>query len=244
MTRNQNSRSNRFSAFSAARLLLLVTLALAAFSLVAHAQGRRSPGRSSSAPAGASASQGGSYGSSHVTFGAELAFPYTFGTVYSHSASGIGYHIGAVADIPMAPKTGILVKAGYESKNMGASASNGSQSVDGSLTLNYMEVAGLVRQDISEGISIQGGMAVQIGIGGSYSQTTQAGGARSTENLNGTLTVPMQIALTAGAGYRIPVSATMDLVPSASFNLFLTSPSPAGDDHINTFTLGARLMFR
>jgi hypothetical protein len=168
-----------------------------------------------------------------------------FASFNNESFSGIGYHIGGVADVPVATKTGILLKAGYESKHLSGLVTEGSQSLSTSATLNYIELAGMVRHDLSENVSINGGMALQLGLGGGYSQTIQSGGTSHSEgDADAKLSVPTQVALTVGASYRIPVSATMDLVPSASFNLFLTSPTPLGDDHAHTLTLGARLMFR
>jgi hypothetical protein len=247
MTRRQTS-SHRFHSHKAFRSLAAAAVAIALLLLgtaSAQAQRRSNAGRSSTAQSSSAASTY-SPATSHVSFGAELAFPYLFSSFNGTSINGIGIHVGGVVDIPVTPKTGVLLKAGYESKHGSVSVSEGNASASISMTLNYFELAGLLRHDLSENISLHGGLALQFDAGGSSAQiTAQSGSQHATGELgSGTLSMPTQIALVAGAGYRIPLTPTIDLVPNASFNLSLTSPTPNGNASVHTFTIGARVMFR
>lgn len=232
------------------RTALVLTLSI--FSLLtsgieASAQRRASSRRgtsTSTAPA-TSASNGAGYGG-HASSVRATSFGGSLGTTYSmfefggQSMSGIGFNVAAVADIPVAPSMGVIVRAGYESKSVSKTYTEKDVSVGIGATLNYIELGGAIRYDVSRDVLVEGGMALQLGTGG---VATIDGDLGSGTLRSGELSTPTQVALTAGMGYRMQVSPNMEIIPTASFNLFLTSPTPDGSASGNTIRVGARVMF-
>jgi hypothetical protein len=180
-----------------------------------------------------------------TTFGGEFAINYLLMSLDQVSLNGVGFHIAALADFPVNTTTGIIAKAGYESKHGTGTIAQSGLTLNESVTLNYFELSGMVRHNINETVSLHGGLAMQFDAGGSHGEVTISdGSASASDQRNGNLVVSTQFALVGGVGYRMALSPTMDLIPNATLNFGLTSPSSSGTSTAHTFRIGARLMFK
>ena len=138
-----------------------------------------------------------------------LGTTYTMASSEGTTLTGFGFHLGAALDVPVAPKMGVIVRAGYESKSFGATVSDGRNSIAVGTTINHFELGGSLRYDLSQQALLEGGLSLQIDAGGhSTALTRTAGGQTESSPIvsKHELANPTQIALTAGAGYRIPVA--------------------------------------
>ena len=181
--------------------------------------------------------------SATISYGGVVGTTYLLFSTSGQSFNGLGYHIGAVVDVPVAQRVGLIGKVGYESKVGGGTVSEGGVSADMSFNHDYVELAGAVRYDVAPGMLVEGGLALQLGTGGTFRVDANDGDDRVSAGRDGELTMPTQIAITAGTGYRIKVGPTAEIIPHASFNLFLTSPTPTGSASSHTIRVGTRVMF-
>jgi hypothetical protein len=231
-------------------LLSLVTLTLAISADDASAQRRAATRRAtSSAPAATeattsapAASSAASSATGEISYGGMLGTTYMMYSGPAFNMTGFGYHLGAVVDVPVASHTGVIARVGYESKKAMARFTEGNARVDVGFTLNYIELAGAVRYDVSPSLMLEGGMALQLGVSGNATVYATDGQQSAARDIDGELAVPTQLAITAGTGYRVKVGPNTEIIPHASVNLFLTSPG-TNDASAHTIRVGTRVMF-
>jgi len=170
-----------------------------------------------------------------------LNFNIHSGSDLQESGSGVGFLIGAQADMSFNESIGLLAGFAFYDNRSGSYSESGTTSgvqydADVDVSLSYFQIEALFRYKLPSNIYFVFGPELgfneesEVEVEVNYPQYNQS--TKSKQTLKNTQT---RFELKAGAGYEIPLSRNIDLVPQITFGYGLSNVIEDVKWHIMTF---------